>query len=548
MRKITGKISTTIFLLGLLCGLCTIPIAIFGFPELLNTYRAGGVAGIKDWLVVIGLGGLLLGFLVSVLVLVRIVRQVVLPMRDAALFADRLANGEFPARLSEKGMGNSEIQTLFTALNLLRDRQQNLNSKLKLSLSREADVRRGVESYSLLQLRIIARMLPEMRIPLGSIKGFSRVLLLDLDSDNADRDEMHRLLDEIGHRVGTLSRQIERLQDIAELNRNRWGRSEAVEFDTAEFMRELASFNQISLQEREVMLVNRFSASAPERLFTDRELLHQLLMIMILAIGRTAAAGETLVLSCLCEDGKVVFEVRDSKHAPLREPLVEPYQAFEAAADPEVFAAESQSVPILGLMFARDLAGKLGGVLRVGTAETASAVLRVELSDGCIAGKNGEFRHLRSTPSRTEFLKIGGHGKEEAPAGEKRRETPVRVLHASEVADSAYLLRRLLGAENIEVSNFRTADELRKKIQDGKGNFDCLILSSSLKDCELPALIGELRQIAGRRDLPVIVIGSFFSPDQRRDLKMLDRVFLLNIPVNYALLSRLIHEAGGFRS
>ena len=52
---------------------------------------------------------------------------------------------------------------------------------------------------------------------------------------------------------------------------------------------------------------------------------------MILAVGRAAAPGETLVLYCLREEGKVVFEVRDSKHAPLREPLVEPYREFEAS-------------------------------------------------------------------------------------------------------------------------------------------------------------------------------------------------------------------------
>ena len=167
--KITGKISTTIFLLGLLCIVCTVPIVIFGLPELLNAFRSRGVAAVNDWLVVIGLGGLLLGFLFSVLALIRIIHLVVRPVRDASAFADRLANGEYPARLSEKGMTNNEIQTLFTALNLLRDRQQNLNSKLKLSLAREAELRRGAEAHSQLQLRIIARMLPEMRVPLGSI-------------------------------------------------------------------------------------------------------------------------------------------------------------------------------------------------------------------------------------------------------------------------------------------------------------------------------------------------------------------------------------------
>jgi len=540
--KITGKISTTIFLLGLLCVVCTVPIVIFGLPELVNAFRSRGVASVSDWLVVIGLGGLLLGFLFSVLALIRVVHLVVRPVRDASAFADLLANGEYPARLSEKGMSNNEIQTLFTALNLLRDRQQNLNSKLKLSLAREADLRRGAEAHSQLQLRIIARMLPEMRVPLGSIKGFSRILMLDLNTKDADRAEMQRLLEEICHRVGSLSRQIERLYDIALLDRERWTRAEAVEFDTAEFMRELAAFNQISLQEREVTLVNRFSASAPERLVLDRELLQQLLIIMILAVGRAAAPGETLVLYCLREEGKVVFEVRDSKHAPLREPLVEPYREFEASMDPEGLAAESLSVSILGLVFARDLAARLGGMLQVGTAPDAGAVLRFELSDGCVV-KSSEFRHGRNTSGRVEFSRE----KKRVDGGERRRrETPVRVLHGSDVADAPYLLRRLLGPENIEVDSFREVSELVERAKEGE--YDCLILSPTLKNCELRALIEELRQVSGRRDLPAVVVCSVFPDGLRRELEMLDRVFLLNVPVNFALLGRIIHETAGSRS
>ena len=290
------------------------------------------------------------------------------------------------------------------------------------------------------------------------------------------------------------------------------------------------------------MLVNRFSASAPERLVLDRELLQQLLIIMILAVGRAAAPGETLVLSCLREEGKVVFEIRDSKHAPLREPLVEPYREFEASADPEGIAAESQSIPILGLVFARDLAARLGGSLGVGSSSEAGAVLRFELSDGCVV-KNGEFRHVRGSSGRVEFPKVGIRTDD---AERWRKETPVRVLHGSDVADTPYLLRRLLGPENIEVDSFRDAPELLERARNSE--YDCLILSPTLKNCELRTLIEELRHVSGRRDLPAVVVCNVFSDGLRRELEMLDRVFLMNVPVNFALLSRIIHETAGSRS
>ncbi len=536
--RITGKITGAILLLGLLCGICAIPILLLGFPELIHSHDTpGSEHEVTEWLVLFGLGGLLLGFLLTVLVLIRIVRRVVLPLRDAIEFADRLAAGEFPPRLAEYGNSNDEVRLLCTALNLLRDRQMNLNSKLKLRLSREAETRRDAESHSMLQLRIIARLLPEMRIPLGSIKGFCRILLLELGSKEPDREEMIRLLEETGHRVGTISRQIERLLDISKLDRDRWNHFEAVEFNTAELMRELVAFNQISLQEREVMLVNHFSASAPERMVQDRELLHQLLVILILAVGRAAAAGETLVLSCFREDHRVVFEVCDSKHAPLREPLTELFRAYEESHETEGIAAEPLSISILGLVFARELAAKLGGVLKVFSNERANAVLRFELSDNCVS-RNGEVPLMR-TPVR-DYPQRETETTNPNPPGERER---IRVLHGTEVSDAPLLLGRLLGAQNIEVHSFSDANRLFEEVR--RTRYDVMVLSPTLRGYELPVLIGELRRAAGRRDLPVVVIASSFPEEFRRELAALGRVFPLNVPVNFALLGRLIRESVG---
>lgn len=117
------------------------------------------------------------------------------------------------------------------------------------------------------------------------------------------------------------------------------------------------------------------------------------------------------------------------------------------------------------------------------------------------------------------------------------------MLHGTEVADAPLLLRRLLGAGNIEVCSFGTAEELVE--QAGQESFDGLILSPTLKNCELPELIGELRRVSGRRDLAAVVISSSFPDELRNELQMLDRVFLLNVPVNFALLSRILRESAG---
>ena len=81
--KIVRKISTCIFLLGFLCGVCAIPIVILGLPELTNIYRSRVDTNLGDWVAILGLGGVLLGFFITVLILIRVIRQVVLPVRIA---------------------------------------------------------------------------------------------------------------------------------------------------------------------------------------------------------------------------------------------------------------------------------------------------------------------------------------------------------------------------------------------------------------------------------------------------------------------------------
>ena len=256
---------------------------------------------------------------------------------------------------------------------------------------------------------------------------------------------------------------------------------------------------------------------------------------MILSVGRAAAAGETLVLSCFREDHRVMFEVCDSRHAPLREPLAELFRAYEESHDPEASAAENLSISILGLVFARELAAKLGGVLRVFSTERANAVLRFELSDSCVS-RSGESLLTRSTGR--DFSPREPESPRRLPPPEGKR---IQVLHGTEVADAPLLLGRLLGAQNIDVHSFTTAAELLEEIR--KAPYDFLVVSPTLKGYELPILIGELRKAAGRRDLPVVVIASSFSDEFRRELASLGRVFPLNVPVNFALLGRLIRES-----
>lgn len=63
-------------------------------------------------------------------------------------------------------------------------------------------------------------------------------------------------------------------------------------FNTADFLRELTERSTLSLQAREMTLVNHFSSSAPQGVRTDRELLFQLMNILIRAVAGRRLRGK----------------------------------------------------------------------------------------------------------------------------------------------------------------------------------------------------------------------------------------------------------------
>lgn len=244
--------------------------------------------------------------------------RVIGPVCRAAEFAGRLAAGENPAPLKVNPRGNDELNALLTSLNFLHDRQQILGNKLKLSIAREAEIRREIDRHDLLQLSIMNRMLPEVRSPLGILKGYLR--LARYEAEKVPADETIRLIEKAGSRIGMIARQIEQMIDIGRLGRDCWSKLELTSFDTSGFLREQMELNQLQLRSREITLLSRLSASAPARLLADRELLRQLVMILVRAVARASSPGETVVLSCFGEGGKVVFEVHDSRLRRCREP------------------------------------------------------------------------------------------------------------------------------------------------------------------------------------------------------------------------------------
>ena len=541
--KIGKKVFPVLAALGVFSVVAAGWIVAFGMPALGRFLSALHHPGEKiepaDTVAVAGLIGIFVLFVtegVLAVVLVRLMR----PVGEAAVFADGLAAGELPPVLPLAGSGSDEVSKLITSLNFLRDRQQNLQGKLKLSLSREAEVRREIERHDSLQLRLLTGMLPEMRQPLNIIKGFSLLLgqLLEEPHVEERKSELIAMLVKISGRVGSLSRQVERLIDICALGRERPSMLHLEEVETADFLREISERNMLSLQARELTLINRFSASAPAAIRIDRELLSQLMTILIRAVGRASGPGETVMLSCFSERHMVVFEVRDSRRVACREELARDFEAFRKSGESEQLSPDRGSLSVLALCFVRDIAARAGMRLAVRSTADAWSALRLEMDDkDCRAGQSG----ARADQWRSNSA--GQLALPEMDEEEEKNAEPLRILLGDDNADEAMILTRLLAADALTVDAVDSADEMVHAAE--RLSYDGVVMVAPFKSCAPAELIERLRRAAGRRELPVVVVDNRISETLFRQVRTLDRVWAMAMPLNYALLARLLRRAAG---
>lgn len=131
---------------------------------------------------------------------------------------------------------------------------------------------------------------------------------------------------------------------------------------------------------------------------------------------------------------------------------------------------------------------------------------------------------------------------DELDGGMVVRSNPSRVLLGSEYPESHEILTRLLAIRAIEITAVDTPEAMVKAA--GAEHFDGFLVGGSFRSGNFE-LIGKLRAAAGRRDLPVVVASTFFDDEDRRRLSEMDRVYPMELPLNYELLAQVLRRAAG---
>ena len=441
--------------------------------------------------------------------------HVMRPLLRAERFLEALSRGDTPPPLATLHLVDRKVQSLFSALNLLRDRLRSLNARLENGLAREAELRRELEKYDRMQITLMARLLPETRRSIGVIKG----LLLGGEgaSDDAEREKLNALA---LHRTAALSREIEQLIDISRLGLARWNAPEKEPFQLAVFMRELVNRSKVHLEARNISFESGFSGRSPARLQLDRELLYQLLSIMIRSVGRLSASGSSVKFTCRGDGHSVEFEAA----CPVSKHIGGDFAAGFAAAAESGFTADSIPVELLALGVVHDIAGRIGCTLEARNSGGGAAFVMTLLPEHCLFD-TGKLEFASN-------VEVGDCAVQHRSAPDGR---PRRVLMWSDDADEALAVTVVLRQSRIQVECHQEREVLERELI--AGHCDGVILSPGAFDTDPNEIIFRLRKLAGRPNLTVAVIASQMSDDIFRRLAGLDRVSVLITPINYAMLA-----------
>ena len=441
------------------------------------------------------------------------------PMLRAEHFLEALSRGETPPPLATLHLSDRKVQSLLSALNLLRDRLRSLNARFENGVAREAELRRELEKYDRMQITLMARLLPETRRSIGVIKGL--LLGADAAADDAERGKLNALA---FHRTAALSREIEQLIDISRLGLARWNTPGREPFRLAVFMRELVNRSKVHLEARNISFESGFSGRAPSRLQLDRELLYQLLSIMIRAVGRLSVSGSSVKFTCRGDGHSVEFEAA----CPVCKRLGGDFAADFAEAAETGFTADNIPVELLALGVVHDIAGRIGCTLEARNSGEGAAFVMTLLPEHCLFD-SGKLEFSSGVEAVSDYSS-SRHVRR--PSSDTR---PRRVLMWSDDADEALAVTVILRQSGIQVECHPDRETLEKELL--AGHCDGVILSPATFDTDPDEIIFRLRKLSERPNLTVTVIAAQMSDDVFRRLAGLDRVSVLITPINYAMLA-----------
>ncbi len=513
--KIRHKFAATV-ISGCLAG---ISLGIWGALLLHNEIHHSGYGRVISNCVIAGVF-----FFAAVLVIFAFAfrRSFFRAIGDIGNFADQLGTGKTPEPLSLPN--DSDISRLYMLLNYMSDRQKTLSAKLASGIERETTLRNEIEFYNALLIESLKRLLNETEQNLSVVKG---LLLCVLNSDDISSAERRSYVLRALRRVGVINREVDLGADLLYLDRDRVVNRSVSEFSTSSLYQEISERIVTVFAARKITLSGNYNSSVPGCLRGDRELLSEILLLMIRTVGRVTRAGGNVIFNVSGNGKRVVFEVALERNSPNLEELAENYLFYkESSAGAEL--PQDCTLNVIGLEIIKEIAEYTGSPFTVSSDERFSTRLVLELDKG-----------FESDSGRVPSL--GSFTISDAPAVQREHERhTLRILLADADEDECVALKRLMKKEGIELSTASERKQLLSTLEELP--FDGVILAPPFSTADAPELIRTLRKRSGWSRLPVIAIAPEVSEDILVEFNDMSRVKFLDMPLNYEQLAQLLHS------
>ncbi len=466
---------------------------------------------------------MVLGLAGTITFAVLCVRQFLLPLRRAEKFAAAFARGEKVAPLPQTEDYGVELQNLCRSLNRLYDRQQNLVTKLRRQTASDLDQRRQRESFDARKLRFFGELLPESRRSIGILKGQRLIQLFRLDSQySAEAEAARELLHKSIARLEEIGGDLEMVLDISSLDWDRWNNLHDDIFDSAELVHELLENNRLSSRTRQVHLACQISSELPGQLKIDRELLLQLLSILIRNACRAAKKGSDIILECARDErGEACFQISFPLYKLDPVGIV---GEFGAPRDDRHWEYRVGDALVLALEIVRNTAQLIGVSLTVDAPREDTLRFALSLPGGASLYNAGGFSALPNHPFYP-------------PTAPRRTTSP--ILLWDDDAESIEVLVELMKFYDLPLVPAETLENCRKLL--AEQTFSAALISNSLLDDDAAELVEKLRQIPGG-NLPTVFASPVVAEKIRNQLAAFDDIWCLPMPINFDLLAELLRR------
>ena len=458
-------------------------------------------------------------------------RHVVRTLRQAEDFVSTILAGNMPDPLSCDRLRDDELISLFSTLNFMRDRQQNLSERLNWRIRSEEELRHEIEYFDDLQLAVFNRLLPEMRRSAGIINAYTRTGLAAAEQSGSSIDpEMSQdLMQRSLKRQARFFRELDYLSDVVKLERKRWNNPVEEEFSTQNLARELTEQCRNSMQTRDLHLTCTYQAGTPEHVNCDREVLYQLLYLLISSLTRSLDSGSKVELAVSGSSRTAVFEIRDNREDPHREYIAEKFNQI-SCRDEKFSAFSNCSLSIIGLEIVRHIADKIGCTLEVDSNSKSPTILKIS-----VPARN--FPTGRSDASELLLLRK----QDRLQSADSGKKSLLNIMLSDDDREEADIFQKLLQFHNVRLTVVGDNATLLKTLESAETP-DGIMIAAPFGTEKPAEFIRKIRNIAGNRRLPVVILSPVSAGDELQELNTLPCIWSPTPPLSFPHLVQLFRR------